>query len=131
MVMCLNSLLPVFFLRIWWCSVTLWQPAVFRCVLVLSLRTHNIYKRKNLKDHEQSFCDFLLFCNQYGVLPQYTAQLTIKLITFKFNWIILVEWKNYFRHIFLNHAYNNLILFPILQLRAIALFIAEGISSII
>jgi len=131
MVMCLNSLFPVYFLRFCWCSVTLWQPAVFYCVPVLSLRTHSILKRKNLKELEQSFCDFLPFRNQYGVLPQYTAQLTIKVITFKFNCIILVEGKNYFRHIFLNQAYNFLFHFPILQLRAIALFIAEGISSII
>ena len=52
MALCQNNLLPVYFLSFCWCSLTLRQPAVFYCVPVLSLsvRTHSILKRNNLKE---------------------------------------------------------------------------------
>jgi len=80
LVICLNSLLPVYFLGFCWCSVKLWQPAVFYYFLVLSLITNNFLKRKNLKELQLSFCDFLLFCNECCALSHYTVQLTINVI---------------------------------------------------
>ena len=92
--MCLKSLLPVYFLSLCWCSVTLWQPTVFYSVLVLHLRTHSILKQKNLKELQQAVWGLLLFCNQCCALSQYTVQRTIQVIPWNRNCGILVEWKN-------------------------------------
>ena len=92
--MCLNSLFPVYFLSVCWCSVTLWQPTVFYSVLVLYLRTQSILKRKNLKELQQPFCDLLLFCNQFCAFSQRTVQLIVKLISFNWNCGICLSERN-------------------------------------
>jgi hypothetical protein len=92
--MCLNSLFPVYFHSMCWCSVTVWQPTVFYSILVLYLRTQSILKRKNLKELQQPFCDLLLFCNQFCAFSQRTVQLTVKLISFSWNCDICLSERN-------------------------------------
>ena len=109
--LCLKYLFPVYVSNFCWCSVTLWEPAMFNSVLVLYLRTHSILKRKNVKELQQSFRELLLFCNKLCALSYITVQLTIKTIPFKSKCSILVEWKNYCLHFVLQHAYIPLTIF--------------------
>ena len=105
----LKVLLPLYVFSLCWCSVTLRQPALFYKVLVSYLRTHSIFKRKNLKELRQSFRELLLFWNHLCALSHITVQLTIKVIPFKRNCGIFVQWKNYCLHFLLQHVYISLI----------------------